>query len=54
MHLEGSGAWPHGGVVSFCVDFLENKELPPRHVDVVERFLLASQKGHAVTLHAHL
>ena len=53
MQLEGPGSWKHGGVVSSCVGFLENKELPPGQADVVEKFLLASQKGHAVKLHAH-
>ena len=33
------------------VGFLENKGLPPGHADVVERFFLSNQKGHAVTLH---
>ena len=34
--------------------FLVNRELPPGHADVVQRFLLSNQKGHAVTLHALL
>ena len=32
--------------------FLVNKDLPPGHADVVGKFLLANQKGHAVTLRA--
>ena len=45
MHLEKPGTWQHG--VSACkgVDFLGDQQLPPEHVDVVGRFLLASRKG---------
>ena len=34
--------------------FLGSQQLPPRHVDVVERFFLASRKWSAAELHAPL
>ena len=52
MDLEKPGTWQHE--VSACKggDFLGNQQLPPEHVDVVEKFLFAIRKERAAELHA--
>ena len=52
MHLEKPGTWQHGVSACRCVDFLVNQQLPPEHVGVAGRFLLASRNGRAVELTA--
>ena len=52
--FEKPGKQHHGVSAGKGVDFLRNQQLPPEHVDVVGRFLLASRKGRAAELHALL